>query len=119
MIVINIYLLVLANVQTLCCSDSPSPLQAQVISATYSGKDVKVCSNSCRERTLSYLIPAVKTVHDNNTSYLPVDVHSSHPSMLILAPSRHCCVQLEELTKLLIAGTVLPSYKHLCDIMII
>jgi len=107
MIDINSCSLVLANVQALCCSDSPSPLQAQVMSATYSGKDVKICSNSGRDRTLSYLIPAVKAVHDNNSGYLLDNVQSSHPSMLILAPSRHCCVQLQELTKLLIAGNVL------------
>ena len=96
---------VLANVQPLCCSNSPSPLQAQVISAIHSGNDVKVCSSSSKERALSYLIPVVKANHDNN-SYSQDDIECSYPSMLMITPSRHCCVQLQELAKLLITGTV-------------
>ena len=95
----------LVNVQALCCSDSPSPLQAQVISAIHIGNDVKMCSSSWRERTLAYLIPAVKVIHDNNSYSQEDDTDCSYPSMLIIAPSRHCCIQIEELTKQLIGGT--------------
>ena len=79
-------------------------MQAQVISAVHSGSDVMVRGSSCRERQLSYLIPAVQAVHDDNSVSSHDLNESSQPSMLIIAPSRHCCVELQELTKQLITG---------------
>lgn len=99
----------LVNVQAVCCCSSPTHMQAQVISAIHSGSDVMVCSSSCRERQLSYLIPAVQAVHDDNSVSSHDLNESSQPSMLIIAPSRHCCVELQELTKQLITG--LPNMR--------
>lgn len=103
--------------QALCCSNSPSHLQAQVISALHSGSDVKVYTSSSKERSLSYLIPTVKALHHSDSSHCHDDIECSYPSILIIAPSRHYCIQLEELTKQLITGMLLLMYAISCDVM--
>ena len=88
--------------QAVCSCSSPTHLQAQVISAMHSGNDIRIFSSSSRERRLSYLVPAIQTVHDSNT--YTHNTECSYPSLLIIAPSRHCCAQLQDLTKELISG---------------
>ena len=88
--------------QAVCNCNSPTHFQAQVISAMHNGNDVRICSSSSRERHLSYLIPAIQAIHDSN-SYAH-NTECSYPALLIIAPSRHCCAQLQDLTKELISG---------------
>ena len=63
---LQVYLLVLTNVQAASCS--LTHLQAQVFPAIRSGADVKVCANSSTNRSLSYLIPGVESVHHYNST---------------------------------------------------
>ncbi|XP_065882761.1 probable ATP-dependent RNA helicase DDX59 [Dysidea avara] len=101
----------LTNVQAASCS--LTHLQAQVFPAIRSGADVKVCANSSTNRSLSYLIPGVESVHHYNSTSDDDDDGSDYkysvPSMLIIGPSRHSCSQLEVLTKQLISG--LPNMR--------